>query len=68
MRTRPDIQQRAALARLSVLYQQKVARTKAQQVVSQRAHNTVEYRRNLLLNQMMANFDRWAKDFLGLWR
>ena len=67
MRSRPDIQQRAALASLHVLHQQKVAHAKMKQVQDQRAHNTVQYRQNLMFDQMMAQFDRWAKGFLGLW-
>lgn len=58
MRTRPDIQRRAASAQLNFLHQQKVACAKQQQVQDQRAHNTQEYRKNLLIDQMMEAFDR----------
>lgn len=65
MRTRPDIQQRAALARLNVQHEQKVLHVRAQQVQEQRAHNTLQYRKNSLIEQMMANFDRWVRSVLG---
>lgn len=64
MRTRPDIQQRAALARLSVPREQKVLHIRSMQQRDERAHNTVQYRKNLLLEQMMASFDRWMRSIL----
>lgn len=68
MRTRPDIQQQAVRARLSALRNHSIERVRAQQVQEQRAHNTVQYRQNLFVDQLMEAFDRWAKGFLGLWR
>lgn len=68
MRTRPDIQQRAALTRLSVQHEQRVLHVRCMQQLKERAYNTAKYRENSLIDQMMADFDRLVKNYLGLWR
>jgi hypothetical protein len=65
MRTRPDIQQRAALARLSVQHEQRALHVRCMQQLKERAYNTAKYRENSLIDQMMASFDRWVRSVLG---